>query len=72
MIYYTLSVLMLAGIRDILIIASPLYFYPNDVVHIASTVNPSDRGELEITSVKEAYLEQERHKVELMGRAILG
>jgi glucose-1-phosphate thymidylyltransferase len=45
-----------------------LYFYPNDVVKIASEIKPSKRGELEITTVNQKYLEQERLGVELMGR----
>jgi glucose-1-phosphate thymidylyltransferase len=45
-----------------------LYFYPNSVIEIANNVIPSERGELEITSVNQAYLEQGNLKVELMGR----
>ena len=45
-----------------------LYFYPNDVIKKAKSVKPSDRGELEITSVNQFYLTEERLKVQLMGR----
>ena len=45
-----------------------LYFYPNDVVQKAKEVKPSDRGELEITTLNQDYLAEERLRVELMGR----
>ena len=45
-----------------------LYFYPNDVVKKAQSIKPSDRGELEITSINQLYLKENRLKVELMGR----
>ena len=45
-----------------------LYFYPNDVVKKAAEIVPSDRGELEITTVNQMYLNEERLTVELMGR----
>jgi len=45
-----------------------LYFYPNDVIQKAKKIAPSHRGELEITSVNQAYLAEQRLKVELMGR----
>ncbi|MBN2964655.1 glucose-1-phosphate thymidylyltransferase RfbA [Sulfurospirillum sp. T05] len=45
-----------------------LYFYPNDVVKKAKEVQPSERGELEITTLNEMYLGEQRLKVELMGR----
>lgn len=45
-----------------------LYFYPNSVVKIAQNIKPSDRGELEITTVNQVYLAEKNLKVELMGR----
>jgi len=47
---------------------SGLYFYPNSVVDIAKNIKPSERCELEITSVNQAYLSQGNLKVEVMGR----
>ncbi len=45
-----------------------LYFYPNSVVEVAANVKPSDRGELEITTVNEHYLEAEELSLQLMSR----
>ena len=45
-----------------------LYFYTNDVVQIAKQIKPSDRGELEITTVNQEYLKSKNLKVQLLGR----
>jgi len=47
-----------------------LYFYDNDVVDISRTIQPSARGELEITAINEVYLNMNKLKVELFGRGM--
>ena len=45
-----------------------LYFYPNDVINMAKSLEPSERGELEISSVNQNFLNLDRLNVEIMGR----
>ncbi len=45
-----------------------LYLYPNEVIELAKNVKPSHRGELEITSINESFLEMKKLSVELLGR----
>jgi glucose-1-phosphate thymidylyltransferase len=45
-----------------------LYFYDNDVIQIAKSIQPSERGELEITTVNQVYLQRKTLNVELLGR----
>tara|TARA_B100001564_G_scaffold306728_1_gene276304 strand:- start:1348 stop:2223 length:876 start_codon:yes stop_codon:yes gene_type:complete len=45
-----------------------LYFYPNSVIEIAKQINPSNRGELEITSVNNNFLKNKKLNVEIMGK----
>ena len=45
-----------------------LYFYPNNVIKIASTIQPSKRGEFEISSVNQCYLDNKELKIEILGR----
>ena len=47
-----------------------LYIYPNDVINIAKKVKPSNRGEIEISSINQYYLDQKRIKVNEFGRGI--
>ena len=47
-----------------------LYFYDNSVISIAKETRPSERGEIEITSVNNEYLAQKKLKVELLGRGM--
>ena len=44
-----------------------LYFYPNEVVEVAKTINPSERGELEITAVNQYFLQSQKLQVETLG-----
>lgn len=77
MIYYLLSTLMLAGIKDILIISTPvdtprfeqLLGDGNQFgLNLSYKVKPSARGELEITTLNDMYLQEDRLNVQLLGR----
>ena len=48
-----------------------LYFYPNSVVKIAKSIKPSDRGELEITSINQEYLKEGKLMVLTLGRGFV-
>lgn len=48
--------------------ATGLYFYPNDVVKVAKSIKPSARGELEITTVNQTFLAEDRLRVQTLGR----
>ena len=47
-----------------------IYFYDNNVINIAKSIQPSARDELEISSINEIYLEADRLKAEIMGRGL--
>jgi glucose-1-phosphate thymidylyltransferase len=51
-------------------VAAGLYFYDNDVANIAKNIEPSDRGEIEITAINNKYLEQKRLTVKMLGRGM--